>query len=219
MKTEALIADLVTRATPVRPLPRPELRALAWLAGTLVVVVVVMAVHGIDSDQFQRALSDPRLIGEELATLATAVSAAIVAFRSTVPGASRRWFFVPFVALAAWVMLTGAGCAADYAVLGTAALGLRLDTACFVPGAIAGALSAIAAIVMLRRGAPLVPRWTLVFAGMAVAAAVNFGLLVLHEGDVSIMLLVWHTGYVAALAALGAWIAPAVLAWPRRLRQ
>ena len=69
---------------------------------------------------------------------------------------------------------------------------------------------------MLRRGAPLVPRLTLVFAGMAVAATVNLGLLLLHEGDVSIMLLVWHTGYVVALAAIGAWVAPALLGWPRR---
>src|SRR4051812_16368924 len=218
MNTAALIRDLAAEAAPVRPLPRPEWRALGWLLVALAVVVVVMAIHGIDGDQLHRALSDPRLIGEELATLATAVSAAIAAFQSTVPGASRKWFWVPFAALAAWLLLTGAGCAADYAALGPAGLGLRLDTDCFVPGAIAGVLATAVAMVMLRRGAPLAPRWTLVFAGIAIASAVNFGLLVLHEGDVSIMLLVWHTGYVAAFAAIGAWLAPATLAWPRAAR-
>ena len=219
MNTEALIRDLAARAAPVRPLPRPERRAWAWLGVALAVVVVVMAIHGIDAEQLRRALSDPRLIGEELATVATAISAAIAAFQSTVPGAGRKWFWVPFAALAAWVLLTGMGCAADYAVLGPAALGLRLDTACFVPGAIAGAVAAVVAIMMLKRGAPLAPRWTLAFTGIAVAAAVNFGLLVLHEGDVSVMLLIWHTGYVAAFAAVGAWLAPVMLAWPRRAAQ
>ena len=56
-----------------------------------------------------------------------------------------------------------------------------------MPGAIAGAILGVALVVMLRRGAPLIPRLTLLFAGLAVAATVNLGLLLLHEGDVSIM--------------------------------
>jgi hypothetical protein len=216
VNTDALIQDLVATTRPVKRLARPELRALAWLGLALLVVVIVMAIHGIDTAELRSAFTDPRLIGEEIATVATAVSAAIAAFSSIVPGASRRWNWVPFVALVAWVLLTGAGCAADYANMGPAALGLRLDTACFVPGAIAGAILTVVVIAMLKRGAPLVPRLTLVFAGIAVAATVNFGLLVLHEGDVSIMLLVWHTGYVVALAAIGAWVAPIFLGWPRR---
>jgi hypothetical protein len=214
--TDALIRDLAAKATPVRPLARPEVRALVWLGFGVAVVVVVMAIHGIDPQEVQRVLLDPRMLGEEAATIATAVSAAIAAFRSTVPGAGRRWFAVPFVALAAWVLLAGSGCAADYARIGTAALGLRLDTDCFLPAAIAGAVLTVAVIAMLRRGAPLVPRLTLVYAGMAVAATVNLGLLVLHEGDVSMMLLVWHTAYIAGLAAIGAWGAPALFGWSAR---
>jgi hypothetical protein len=216
VNTDALIQDLVAASKPVKRLARPELRALAWFGFALLAVVIVMAIHGIDAAELRRAFSDPRLIGEEIATVATAITAAVAAFSSIVPGASRRWYVVPFVALGAWVLLTGAGCAADYANIGPAAFGISLDTACFVPGAIAGAILTVVVIAMLKRGAPLVPRLTLVFAGMAVAATVNFGLLVLHEGDVSIMLLVWHTGYVVALAAIGAWVAPALLGWPRR---
>jgi hypothetical protein len=215
INTDALIEDLVAAGRPVKRLLRPELRALAWFAFAVVTVVIVMAVHGIDAGELRLAMTDPRLIAEEVATLVTAVSAAVAAFGSTVPGANRRWFLVPFAGLGAWVLLTGAGCAADYARLGPAAFGLRLDTDCFLPGAIAGAILTVMVIAMLRRGAPLVPRLTLVFAGMAVAATVNLGLLVLHEGDVSIILLVWHTGYVVGLAAIGAWIAPALLGWPR----
>jgi hypothetical protein len=218
MNTDALIRDLVATAKPVKPLARPEVRALGWTVFALLAVTAVMAIHGIDPGQVGAVLSDPRALGEAVATLATAISAAIAAFQSTVPGAGRRWFFVPFVSLAAWVLLTGAGCAADYAAMGPSAFGLRLDTDCFLPGAIAAAVLTLVLVVLLKRGAPLVPRWTLVFAGMAVAAAVNFGLLVLHEGDISFMLLVWHTGYVLGLAAIGAWVAPALFGWPRRRR-
>jgi hypothetical protein len=215
--TDSLIQDLAGTIRPVRPLLRPEMRAIAWLVFAVAVVVAVMAVHGIDSAELGKALSDPRLIAEEVATVVTAVSAAIVAFRSTVPGTDRRWSWVPFAGLGAWVLFTGAGCAADYGRLGPAGLSLSLDTNCFVPGAIAGALLTVAVVLMLKRGAPLVPRLTLIYAGMAIAATVNFGLLVLHEGDVSIMLLVWHTGLVLALAAIGGWVAPALLSWPRRV--
>jgi hypothetical protein len=216
MNTQALIDDLAAAATPVRPLARPELRALVWLGAALLVTVVIMTIHGIDTAAFGAAISDPRMLGEIAATALTAVGAALAAFRSTVPGASRRWFWVPFAGLAVWVLLTGSGCAADYARIGPAAFDLRLDTACFVPGAAIGAVLTVLVVAMLKRGAPLVPRLTLIFAGMAVAATVNLGLLLLHEGDVSIMLLIWHTGYVAALAAIGAWVAPALFGWPRR---
>jgi hypothetical protein len=214
--TDALIRELSATARPVRPLLRPELRALTWFLVALATIVVVMAIHGIDANEMGKALTDPRLIGEEIATVFTAVTAAMAAFRSTVPGVRREWFWLPFAGLASWVFLTGSGCASDYATIGPAAFNLRSDAGCLVPGAIAGAIGTIVIVVMLKRGAPLVPRLTLVFAGMAVAATVNFGLLVLHEGDVSIMLLVWHTAYVAALAAVGAWVAPALLGWPSR---
>jgi hypothetical protein len=216
MHTDALVRDLAAAALPVRPLARPEVRALGWVAIAFATAVVVMAIHGINPNAFRAALSDPRMLGEIAATAATAITGAVAAFQSTVPGAGRRWFWLPFASLAAWVVLTGSGCAADYASIGPAALDLRLDTGCFVPGAAIGSLLTLVILLMLKRGAPLMPRLTLIFAGMAVAATVNLGMLLLHEGDVSIMLLVWHTGYVVALAAIGAWVAPALLRWPRR---
>ena len=97
MNTDALIGDLVATAKPVKPLARPEVRALGWTVFALLAVTAVMAIHGIDTGQVRAVVSDPRAMGEVAATLATAISAAIAAFQSTVPGAGRRWFFVPFV--------------------------------------------------------------------------------------------------------------------------
>ncbi len=213
MDTDALITNLSKDARPVRPLPSPAVRATVWLGVGLAVVVAMMAIHGIDAEEIHRAVNDPRLIAEEAATLVTAVSAALAAFASTTPGVSRRWFPVPFIALAVWVLLTGGACLADYARIGPPAFDVRLDTDCFLPGAIAGAILSVIIIAMIRRGAPMVPRLTFVFAGIAVAATVNFGLLVLHEGDVSIMLLTWHTAYMALFAAVGGAIAPSLFGW------
>src|SRR5262249_21956969 len=153
-------------------------RAALWLAFAVVVVTIVMAVHGIDASQLQRVLGDPRLLAEIAASFVTAVGAALAAFTTPVPRYPRRWLWVPVAALVAWLLLTGAGCAADYARIGPAAFELRLDTACFVPGIVAGAIGAVALVIMLRRGAPVLPRLTLIFAGLALAATVNLGLLI-----------------------------------------
>jgi hypothetical protein len=213
--TGRLIDQLSGASPPVAPLPSPERRALIWLGLAIVVVGAVMAIHGIDQAAVGRALMDARLAGEIAATLITAVGATVAAFRTTVPGASPRLLWLPFASLAVWIFLTGAGCVSDYARLGPPALGLRVDADCFLPGAIAGTMIGLVLVVMLRRGAPMAPRLSLMFAGLAVAATVNVGLLVLHQGDVSIMLLVWHTAYVAALGAIGTLVGPLLLRWRR----
>src|SRR5260221_9772242 len=138
MDTEALISEISREARPVKPLARPELRALGWFVLALATAVVVMAIHGINPNAFFAALSDPRMLAEVAATALSAVTAALDPFRPTLPGAGRRWFWQPFAAAAAWVLLTGSGCAADYASLGPAAVDLRPDTDGFVPGALIG---------------------------------------------------------------------------------
>ena len=73
----------------------------------------------------------------------------------------------------------------------------------------------IAIVIMLRRGAPLVPRTTLALAAVAVAALANFALRLHHLGDVSIMVLVWHFGSVILLACVAGLIARHILNWQR----
>src|SRR3954451_7243866 len=176
MNTDALISDLALDARPVRRLARPEMRALVWIAVALATAVAVMAIHGINPKAFAAAVSDPRMLAEIAATALTAVTGVLAAFQSTVPGAGRRWFWLPFASVAEWILLTGSGCAADYARIGPAAFNLRLDTGCFVPGAVIGSVLTVVIVLTLKRGAPLVPRMTLLFAGMAVAATVNLGM-------------------------------------------
>ena len=46
MRTEDLIADLASRATPVRPLPSPAIRALGWLGIATAFVLAGLAIFG-----------------------------------------------------------------------------------------------------------------------------------------------------------------------------
>ena len=66
----------------------------------------------------------------------------------------------------------------------------------------AGTAPAIALWIMLRRGAPLTPRWTAALGALAAAGLGNFCVRLGHPEDVTVMLLVWHAGGVIVLSAL-----------------
>jgi hypothetical protein len=212
VKTDDLIVRLAAGAEPVRPLARPWLRAILWLALGLPPVLLIVWWHGLEG-KAGMAAADPRMVVEGVAILATAVSAAIAAFASAVPGVSRRWLWVPLVPLAVWLATVGQGCVDDYRAMGAAAFALRPDTDCLIPTILAGIVPTAAMLIMLRRGAPLVPRQTLMLAGLAVAALVNIGMILFHVGDVSFMVLVWHIGVVLVFAGLAGWAGPRVLTW------
>jgi hypothetical protein len=212
MDTDAFIAGITAEAEPVRRLRRPWLRTVFWIALALPPLALVIAGHGLDVG-LDTILGDKRLIVEEIAVLATAVSAAVAAFASTVPGESRKWLWLPVVPLAIWLLAVGKGCVDDFARLGPDWLSLRLDTGCLLPMMLISIVPTIAMVVMLKRGAPLSPRLSLALGALATAAIVNFGLRLFHVGDISLMVLVWHFGLIAVLSALAGFVAPRILAW------
>lgn len=215
METDALIRDLSARAEPVRRLAPPVWRALGWLAIGVPIVVFVVWWHGAGAGKLAMAAANPRMLIEAAAMMATAVTAAIAAFSSVVPGASRRWLWVPLLPLAVWLLSMGESCIAAIRASGLSALGI--DSDCIVPAGLAGIVPAILIVWMLRRAAPMMPHVSLALAGLAVAALVNTGLLFFHAGDVSVTVLVWHVGFVAGLAALASAAAPALLSWRQAL--
>ena len=66
-------------------------------------------------------------------------------------------------------------------------------------------------IVMLRRGAPLAPRLTLLFAALACAGAVTFGLRFFHAPDATLTVLVWHMGLATLVTAAAPLAGPLLL--------
>jgi len=212
MDTEAFIARIADNAEPVRRLRPPWLRTLFWIALGLPPLVLVIAAHGLNVD-LNTFLGDRRLVVEQLAALATAISAAVAAFASTIPGKRRKRLWLPLIPLAVWLLTIGKGCVDDFLRLGSGWMSLRLDTGCLPPMILISIVPAIAMVVMLRRGAPLSPRLTLALGALATAAIVNFGLRLFHVGDISLMVLVWHFGLIAVVSALAGIVGPRVLAW------
>jgi len=219
METEELIRRLAADTQPVRRLGSPWLRTIFWLVLALPYVAAVVSGKLLMVGSSQ-ALADPRFVIEQAATLATAITAAVAAFASIVPGFDRKVLFLPLVPLALWLASVGHGCLQDWLRLGADGLAIRPDWECLQPATIIGIIPAVAMIVLLRQGAPLHPRLTLAVGALAVAAICNFGLQLFHQSDASIMVLSWHLGGVAVLAVLGGWLGEHLLGWrPARAPQ
>lgn len=211
MDTNTLIESLALRAEPVSRLLAPWRRAALWLALSLLYVGVVVSIHLAVAP-----LPGPigfRLVLEQAAILATAVTAAIAAFSSVVPGRDRRVALIPLIPLAIWLATLGQGCLSDWQAAGMAGLALRPDPDC-VPAAIAlGILPTIVMLALLRRGAPLVPAVSMALGALAVAAIANLGLRLLHVGDLSIQILVWHLLGAAVLSIAASRLGRYLLSW------
>ena len=212
MDTSRLIAELSNHADPVRRLPSPWVRTLLWLALAIPPVIIVVWFYGVDVD-LATVLADRRFVIEQTSTFVTALAAAVAALHSTIPGRSRKWYWLLLVPLTVWLATVGAGCFLDWRATGPAALELRLDNDCVSAAILVGIVPAVTIVGMLRKGAPLSPRLTLVLGALATAGIVSFALGFFHIGDVSIMVLVWQFGLVAVLSACAGLVAPRFLGW------
>jgi hypothetical protein len=212
MDTDELITRLSADLQPVRPLRPPWARAVLWVGLALPCVVAVVWRELMMVDAAQAAIN-ARFMIEQAATLATALTAAVAAFGSTIPGFDRRILLLPLAPLALWLASVGHGCLQDWIRLGANGLTVRADWDCLPMAAIIGIIPAAAMAVMLRRGLPLHPRLTLALAALAVASVANFGLQFAHVRDASIMVLTWHLGAAAVLSALGGLLGERVIGW------
>jgi len=210
MDTNELIKQLVADLRPVRPLRPPWIRTILWMAIALPYVgaVVWSKLMMVDVPQ---AAADTRFMVEQLATLATALTAAIAALRSAIPGFDRRYLLLPLAPLALWLGSVGHGCVQDWIGLSAEGLTIRPDWDCLPMATIIGILPAVAIVAMLRKGLPAHPRLTLGMAALAVASVANFGLQFAHFRDASIMVLMWHLGAAAILAGVGSCLGGLVL--------
>ena len=212
MRTEELIHQLAGHSAPTRRLAPPWQRAAIWFAISAVSAAIVVYFQSVGFSHWQM---DARFTIEQIATLATVVTAAIAAFGSVVPGYDRKILILPLAPLLVWIAALGEGCVHDWLLIGSAGLTVSWDYDCMPIAAMIGIVPAIAIIAMLRRGAPLVPHVTLALAALAVAALSNFATRMHHYGDISIMILVWHVGSVFLVALIASLLGRHVLKWPR----
>jgi hypothetical protein len=211
-ETDRLIERLAGRVEPVRPLRSPWVRMAGWFAlGVPYLVLMVLVME--PRDDLLAKLSDWRFILEEIAALATGLAAALAAFATTIPGQSRRVLFLPALPLAVWLGSLGLGCLQSFVQFGPDGLSLEPDWACFPAIAMIGLVPAIAMVVMLRRGAPLMPCVTVALGALAAAGLGDFGLRLVHQRDASLMVLVWQFGTVIVLSVVAGCAGRLLLNW------
>jgi hypothetical protein len=111
--TEKLIERLAEVVKPVRPLARPWIRTAAWLLVALPYVALVVFVVLPREDLISKTL-EWRYVVEQVAALATGITAATAAFATVIPRYDRRVLFLPMIPVAIWLGSLGQGCVQDW---------------------------------------------------------------------------------------------------------
>jgi hypothetical protein len=212
MKTEDFAERLARDLTPVRPLRRPWIRAALWSLGASLYLGVLTLLMTSRDDLAANA-TNQRFMFQQVAAVVTSVSAAAAAFVSVVPGYSRRVFLLPAAAATAWLASLLVGASQEWNEGGLAGLAVQREWPCVATIILGGALPALVLALMLRRGAPLAPRLTMVLTVLAAAALANVVACVSEPHPSSIAVLVWHGSTVLALLWLAGGIARSVLTW------
>jgi hypothetical protein len=215
MRTEDLIADLASRATPVRPLPSPAIRALGWLGIATGFALAGLAIFG-PRPGLDVLIPQPGFVWTALLALATAMFAVVASLVLAIPGAERspvlRGATVAIAGL--WGMtLVLAIVRADHGLAG-----ISHWYVCFIRVIAIGLVPAIALVGMLRRAAPLRPGWTAALAMAAAAAAGAFAIQFICPLDDAAHALFGHFAPVIFVAVLGAVAAHSILATPSPAR-
>lgn len=199
---DPLIGRLAADLAPVRRLPPPALRALAWLALVAALALALATIADL-SAVWRRITAAPDMTLAVVGSVATAVAAALAAFELSLPDRSRAWALLPVPAAALWIGASGIGCLRAWLVPDThvAVVSEARDCLLFIVG-LSVPLSAVL-IVMLRRACPLFPALTAAMAGLAAAAAAAALLNFFHPFDAAATDLVVHAVAVG-LVVLGA---------------
>jgi hypothetical protein len=198
---DRLIQGLAADLTPVRRLPSPGKRALAWLA-CVVAIALVLALVADLSVLGRRLLAEPDMWLAVTGSTLTAALAAIAAFHLSLPDSPRAWAWLPLPAVLLWIGASGAGCLRSWFVPDTHAADLSEARDCLLfILALSVPLSALI-FVMLRQAYPLQPGLTAMIAGLAVAAAAATLLNFFHPFDAAATDLAVHAFAVAFVIVL-----------------
>jgi hypothetical protein len=211
-ETDRLIEQLSRTLRPVRPLQRPLLRALAWLAYAALVVAAIVAANGLSPHLPQQMARTPFVL-EWAAAALTGILAAVAAFHLSLPDRSARWALLPLPALALWVASLGYGCLSDWLSAGPQALSVSASFDCFQAIVLTSLPLGVGLILMLRHAGPVRPTLTAFCGALAAAALAASGLSLYHGIDAAVMILVWHVGTAALIAAAATLAAPRLVRW------
>lgn len=210
--TPELIDLLAANAPPVRPLRPPATRALAWLLFSVLILVFLAIGHGVRPD-LSECLQNALFLISVGAGLLTGALAAIASFMISLPDRSRLWQLMPVPALSVWVVTIGYGCLTDWVSLGSDGIRLGETARCLATLILTSVPLSLAMVIMLRRGALLRPRATLMTGSLAVAAITATALSLFHSLDATMMILIWNFGTAALIVGLGGIVGRRMFSW------
>ena len=213
MSTDDLIQRLGDDLAPVRRLASPGTRAAVWLVGAAV-YVGGMAALAVSRHGRSAVTTHPLYVAQQVAVIVMAVTAAVAAFSSVIPGRSRRWLVMPLVPATVAMLLLAAGCLGDLRRYGTLGAGAETDWPCVVSMVLGGVALWGAAVVMLRRGVPLSASTTGALAALAALGAANLEACVTRPHAFTITIVVWHGLTAVVLLTFLVSVAPRLLPWP-----
>jgi hypothetical protein len=210
--TDDLICQLSSGLAPAPPLRRPVVRALAWTMGALIYVVAVVLWMTPAEGAAGRGVL---FTLQQLAALATAITAAAAAFSMTIPGRGRATVLTAIAAGSAWAALVLAGCIQDWRAAGSAGLAPGTDWPCVAGIPLTAIVPGVALAAMLRRGAPLAPGTIAAVGALGVASLASLGMCVAQPHERDIIVLVWHGATIAVVMVLAAISGRSILNWTR----
>jgi hypothetical protein len=210
--TPDLIDALAARATPVKRLRTPVLRATIWLAFALFILALLAIGQGVRADIEER-LRQPVFVIGLAGSMITGVLAAIATFMISLPDRSRFWALLPVPALVVWVSTIGYGCLTAWISFGPDGIQMGEAVRCFATLVLTSLPLSFAMLIMVRYAAPLRPTAVTMIGALAVAAITSTALSLFHDLDATIMVLIWNLGTAALIVALAGVLGRQMFSW------
>jgi hypothetical protein len=207
-----LVDTLVSTASPVRRLRSPLQRAVIWLAFAGVVLALLSIEHGLRADLAVHLGQSLFLIGI-VAAAATGIIAAVAAFMISIPDRSSWCLLLPLPTLVVWISTISYGCFFDWISIGPDGLRMGEALGCFASLLLTSVPLAIALVAMLRYAAFLRTGAVILMGSLAVGAITSTALMLIHDLDATVMILVWNLGTAAMISALGNLLGPRMFSW------
>ena len=204
--TDDLINKLAADARPVRPLPSPLKRAALMLGLLALGAGLALSILGDWSQLRGRYAGREAILVLEMSAMAvTAVLAIVGAFFLSIPGRSRWWRLAPIPPFLLWLLLSGAGCYADFVRSGPLGQDIGHSIDCLIFILAVSLLMGAPLIWRLSRALPIDPVPVALLGGLGTAAAAAFMLQFFHPFAVTVLDLAVHVaaiGLVVGATAL-----------------
>lgn len=194
---DRLVEDLAGRLEPVRPLPRPSLRAAVWLGAAVVIGALLASKLAMIGLEHRTGRADAWLAAAGGAL--TAITAAYAAFATSVPGRSPAWALLPLPAAALWIGASGLGCLRAWLAPALDLGEAHEPVNCLSFLVCVSVPLSLLIVLMLRRACPLRPNLTAALAGLAVAGAAATLLVPFHPEEATASDLLVHAAVVAGV--------------------